>query len=63
MEKIIILFLILSILIVGCYKNQAYARQPTQPPPSPSIEGSGCGVIESENQETKVKYITIQAGL
>ena len=63
MKKIIILFLIFNILILGCSKNQAYARQPTQPPPSPAIEGGGCGVIGSENQETKVKYIIIQVGL
>ena len=63
MKKLIILFLVLSILVIGC-KNytQSADRQPTQPPQNPAV-GGGCGVSEAENQETKVKYIEVEAGL
>ena len=61
MNKLIILFLILGILVIGCSKDQTYAQQPTQPS-SPSIQG-GCSVSENENQETKVKYVGVEAGL
>ena len=61
MKKLIILFLILSILVIGCSKDQNYS-QPTQPQ-SPAI-GGGCGVMpENENQETKIKYVEVEAGL
>lgn len=60
MNKLIILFLILSILIVGCSKNQTYAQQPTQPP-SPAV--GGCSVSESDEQETKIKYVGVEEGL
>ena len=57
MKKIIVLFLILSILIVGCksYSQPADKPQPIRPQPSPNpAVGGECGVIESKNQETSV---------
>ena len=48
MKKLIILFLILGILIMGCSKNQDYRQQPTQSP-SPPIQG-GCSVSENEEE-------------
>ena len=63
MKKLIILFLILSILIVGCKSyTQSADRQPTQPPPNPAV-GGGCGVAENENQNTKIKYVGVEAAL
>ena len=55
--------MILSILVMGCSKNQDYARQPTQPP-SPAI-GGGCSVTteNEDNQETKINYVGVKAGL
>jgi len=61
MKKLIILFLILGILIIGCSKDQTYTQQPIQQP-SPSTQG-GCSVSENENQESKVKYVGVQVGL
>lgn len=61
MKKLIILFLILSILIISCSKNQDYDRQPIQPPSNPV--GGGCSVSETDEQETKVKYVKIQEEL
>ena len=61
MKKLIILFLILSILVIGCSSNQAYEKQPTQYP-SPVV-GGGCGVSEVENSTTKIKYVGVEAGL
>lgn len=57
MKKLIILFLILGILVVGCSNSQTYTKQPTQPPPSPAI-GGGCGVVGNEEQ-TKIKYVGV----
>ena len=60
MKKIIILFLILSILLLGC-KSYTKTNDSLARPNSPAI-GGGCGVIENQ-EETKIKYISIQAGL
>ena len=61
MKKLIALFLILSILVIGCSKNQNYRQEPN--PQSPAI-GGGCSVTtESENQEMQIKYIRVNAGL
>lgn len=60
MKRLIILFLILGILIVGCKNyNQSTDRQPTPPPLNPAI-GGGCGVAENENEQTKIKYIEVE---
>lgn len=61
MKKLIILFLILSILIVGCSNNQTYERKTSQQP-SPSV-GGGCSVSEADEQETKIRYTQVQASL
>ena len=61
MKKLIIIFLILGILIMGCSKNQDYIPQ-SSPSPSPAV-GGGCQVIENENQETEVRYIRVEVGL
>ena len=61
MKKLIILFLILSILIVGCksYNQPVEKSQPTQ---NPAV-GGGCGVAENENEQTKIKYWGVESGL
>ena len=46
---------------MGC-SNQTYERQPSQPSPNPAV-GGGCGVSEAENQNTKIKYVGVEAGL
>lgn len=61
MKKLIILFLILSILIIGCSNSKTYAQKPSQPP-SP-IVGSGCSASETDEEElAKIKYVKIQSG-
>ena len=62
MKKLIILFLILSILVMGCSTNQDYGQSSPQQPQSESV-GGGCGVAESENQETKIKNVGVEVGL
>ena len=61
MKKLIILFLILSILVMGS-TNQDYGQSSPQQPQSESV-GGGCGVAESENQETKIKNVGVEVGL
>ena len=60
MKKLIILFLILGILIIGC-SNRDYRQQPN---PQPPAIGGGCSVTtENENEQTKIKYVGVEAGL
>ena len=55
MKKLIILFLILSILLLGC-KSYTQDNKSPSTAQNPSI-GGGCGVSESENQEKKIDAI------
>lgn len=61
MKKLIILFLILSILVVGCKSYTQTDVVPSKTAQNPAI--GGCGVIESENQETKIKYVGVESAL
>ena len=61
MKKLIILFIIMMVLVVGC-KSYAQPTENQQPTQNPAI-GSGCGVAENENSETKIKYVEVVAGL
>lgn len=60
MDKKLILFLILSILIIGCksYDNP----QPSQPTQNPAI-GSGCGITENDDSEAKLIKVPIARAL
>ena len=62
MKKLIILFLILGILLLGCKSYTQSSNNLPSSQNSPAI-GGGCQVIENEDKETKVKYVNVQAGL
>ena len=61
MKKLIILFLILGILLIGCKSYTQTSNLPSSQN-SPAI-GSGCSVSEAENQETKIKYVGVEVAL
>ena len=57
----LIILMILSFLIIGCKSYDNTQHPPTQP--TQQAIGGGCGVIEDEYPQLKVKSVRVARGL